>query len=364
MSLNKLLLLTPDFPPQEGGVARYLKALTEHFKDRIEVLTEPHSAWHTVDPNAGIPIYRAHLLSKWLWPHWLKTVYTLWKYRSRYHMILTSHVLPIGTAAYFAKKFTHIPYVVFLHGMDVRLAKTSKRKIDLTRKILKGAHLVVANSQALAREVVQMYGVQEVLVVYPCVDELKTNHLEKDVSEPFQLLTVSRLVERKGHSHVLNALAHLKGTGDLRSFVYHIVGEGPMEETLKSMVSALDLQAYVKFHGAVTDEERSEYYAQADVFVMPVSQDPIDKEGFGLVFIEAAQAGVPSISTAIEGVDEAVIHGQTGILLPDQTEQQLANAILAMYRDTALRAEFSRNAKEHAKQFLCEAQMSKLDPYL
>ena len=51
------------------------------------------------------------------------------------------------------------------------------------------------------------------------------------------------------------------------------------------------------FHGRVTDEERQKQYEQAHVFVMPVSQDPVDKEGFGLVYIEAAAAGVPSIAT-------------------------------------------------------------------
>lgn len=364
MSTKKLLLLTPDYPPQLGGVARYLQSISEHFSDRIEVLTEPNSAWATIDPVAEFPIYRAHLLSRWIWPRWLKVVHTLWRYRSRYSMILTSHVLPIGTAAYFAKKLTGVPYVVFLHSMDVRLTKTSARKFKLARRVIKGAHLVVANSQALAREVVQTYGINEVLVVYPCIQEVAEVQTEKVPSETFHLLTVSRLVERKGHAHVLNAIAHLKGTGDLRAFTYHIAGSGPMEATLKSMVSMLGLQQQVVFHGAVSDEERTKLYAQADVFVMPVSRDPVDKEGFGLVFIEAAQVGVPSISTAIEGVDEAVIHGKTGILLNDQSEHELANAILALYRDTALRSEFSINAKEHARQFYCEAQLSKLEPYL
>ncbi|MEK7620507.1 MAG: glycosyltransferase family 4 protein [Patescibacteria group bacterium] len=362
MNDQKILLITPDFPPNEGGVARYLRALCEHFKSRIEVLAEPHPAWSSFDPTAGYPIYRAPLLSRLLWPRWLTTVKYLWTYRQRYDVILVSHVLPIGSAAWLAKKFTGDPYVVFVHGMDIRLAMSSSRKRGLATKVLKGAELVVANSQALARELARNFGIHEVLVVYPCVSPNPPTPPKPSIT--FSLLTVSRLVERKGHAHVLNALAHLRGTGELQDFLYHIVGDGPMEQSLRSMVGTLGLDSHVVFHGRVTDEERQKQYEQAHVFVMPVSQDPVDKEGFGLVYIEAAAAGVPSIATRVEGVDEAVIDGQTGILLESQNEQQLANAILTLARDSSLREQLGTQASEHAKTFTCENQMSKLDPYL
>lgn len=362
MNHGKILLITPDFPPNEGGVARYLQAVAEHFKSRIEVLAKPHPDWSTFDPTAGYPIYRAPLLSRFIWPRWLKIVMYLWTYRQRYDVILVSHVLPIGSAAWLAKKFTGDPYVILVHGMDIRLAMSSSRKRRLATKVLKGAQFVVANSQALARELARDLGIHEVLVVYPCIS---STPLKPSTSlTPFTLLTVSRLVERKGHTHVLNALAHLRGTGGLQDFVYHIVGEGPMESSLKSMVETLGLEDHVQFHGQVSDEERESLYEQAHVFVMPVSQDTQDKEGFGLVYIEAAATGVPSIATRVEGVDEAVIDGQTGILLESQDEQLLANAILTLARDSYLREQLGAAAREHAKTFTCQNQMSKLDPYL
>ena len=359
-----MLLITPDFPPNEGGVARYLCAVAEHFKNRIEVLAEPHPLWNTFDPNSGYPIYRAQLLSRFLWPRWLKTVKYLWTYRHRYDVILVSHILPIGSAAWLAKKLTGDPYVVFVHGMDLRLASTSGRKHHLAQRVLRGARLVVANSQALAREISRDFGISEVLVVYPCLSTLPLQPTTLPPSHPFTLLTVSRLVERKGHTHVLNALAHLRGTGQLTEFVYHIVGEGPMEASLRSIVDALGLTSHVTFHGKISDTARQELYATSDVFIMPVSQDPVDKEGFGLVYIEAARSGVASIATQVEGVDEAVVDGQTGLLLPSQDEQQLAQAILTLARNPDLRAQLGAAAREHAKTFTCQNQMSKLDPYL
>ncbi|MBI4435415.1 glycosyltransferase family 4 protein [Candidatus Uhrbacteria bacterium] len=378
MSEKHLLLVTPDFPPNEGGVARYLQAVAEHLKDRIEVLADPHPLWNTFDPQAGYPVYRAPLLSRFIWPRWLKTVRYLWTYRSRYDLILTSHVLPIGSAALLAKKFTGTPYVLFVHGMDIRLAASSSRKRRLATKVLQGARLVVANSQALARELASDFGIHEVLVIYPCVPlppPPPTPHggrgPDRSVGAhplsppgPFTLLTVSRLVERKGHTHVLNALAHLRGTGELGVFVYHIVGEGPMELSLRSMVETLDLSRQVVFHGKVSDEERQRLYQESDVFVMPISQDPVDKEGFGLVYIEAAAAGLPSIATNVEGVDEAVIDQQTGLLLESQDERLLASAIVFLARNPELRSSMSLQAREHAKTFTCQNQMSKLDLYL
>ncbi len=365
MSEQKILLITPDFPPNEGGVARYLRALCEHIKDRIEVLSDPHPAWSTFDLTSGYPIFRAPLLGRFLWPRWLKTTWYLWTYRSRYSLILTSHILPIGSAAWLAKKFTSTPYVVFVHGMDIRLATSSSRKKRLATKVLKGARLVVANSQALAREVARDFGIAEVLVVYPCISQAPTTTgVPLPPSNRFTLLTVSRLVERKGHAHVLNALAHLRGTGDLTDFVYHIVGEGPMEASLRSMIETLNLGNHVVLHGRVGDEERQRLYQESDVFVMPVSQNPRDKEGFGLVYIEAAAAGLPSIATRVEGVDEAVIDGQTGILLDSQNEQHLASAIATLAKNTEFRRQLSLLAREHAKTFTCQNQLSKLDPYL
>jgi phosphatidylinositol alpha-1,6-mannosyltransferase len=363
MSQGKILLITPDFPPNEGGVARYLQCIAEHIQGRIEVLTEPHPAWQSFDTQAGYPIFRSRLLSRFLWPRWLKMVKYLWQYRGRYDLILTSHVLPVGSAAWIAKTFTGVPYAVMVHGMDVRLALTSGRKRWLATNVLKNAQLVVANSQALAQELAREFGINEILVVYPCISP-SSPVSPAPPSSPFCVLTVSRLVERKGHQHVLNALAHLRNTGQLTDFVYHIVGEGPMESTLKSMVDALVLNRQVIFHGRVSDQQRKELYAKAHIFVMPVSQDPLDKEGFGLAYIEAASAGVPSIATRVEGVDEAVIDGQTGFLLPSQDEQQLANAILTLAVDGSLREQLGVAAREHAKNFLCQHQMKKLDPYI
>lgn len=363
MNDGKLLLVTPDFPPNDGGVARYLRSFASYFRDQIEVVCAPNDRWQTFDPTAGYPIFRRELLSAWGFPRWWKTVSFLREFGSRYRVVVVSHVLPFGTAALFARKFTKIPYVVIVHGMDIRLCQQSFKKKWIAGKVLVNARVVVANSQALAQEVAAVFGIREVLVVYPCIE----NSVEKPTSHDpssIRLLTVSRLVERKGHACVINALSLLKQSGNLGSITYDIVGDGPLKDTLQSMVSELGLESCVVFRGAVGDDEREGLYEASDLFVMPVSNDPVDKEGFGIVYLEAARHGVPSIATHVKGVNEAVIDGQTGILISGQDPQELAAAILRLVNDTETRERLGKGALVHATQFTCDKQMEKLRSFL
>jgi phosphatidylinositol alpha-1,6-mannosyltransferase len=126
------------------------------------------------------------------------------------------------------------------------------------------------------------------------------------------------------------------------------------------------LEAYpgVVFHGKVDDVEKGKLYARADLFVMPVGDDPIDKEGFGLVFLEAAQYAIPSLTTNVTGVNEAVVDGKTGIVLPSQDAERLAKAILELSENRDFRIRLGMGAYDHAKKFTCEEQFGKLKPYL
>jgi phosphatidylinositol alpha-1,6-mannosyltransferase len=363
MSEEKFLLLTIDFPPDEGGVARYLASLASHYSDQVEIVCERHERERDFDSTAAFPIFRRSLISERGFLRWKKALYFLMKFSKRYKSIIVSHVLPIGTAAFIAKKITRVPYIVIVHGMDVRLAQNSMRKKIIAKAVLKNAKLVVANSQALANEITDVFGVREVLVIYPCIEKIVPVKTKIKVHE-FRLLTVSRLVERKGHLCTLNALSLLKQNGRIGNIKYDIVGSGPFEATLKYVVDELGLDEIVKFHGNVSDVERDKFYASSDLFLMPVSNDSVDKEGFGLVFIEAASNGLPAISTKIPGVDEAILDQKSGILLENQSPQELAQIIYELSNNAIKIEEFSLNAREHASKFTCASQMEKLRPYL
>jgi phosphatidyl-myo-inositol dimannoside synthase len=153
--------------------------------------------------------------------------------------------------------------------------------------------------------------------------------------------------------------------GKLNNLVYDIVGAGDFESEIKQMTHSLGLDSTVVFHGAVDAQKLALLYSQADLFVMPVVDDPFDKEGFGLSYLEAASYGVPSIATDIPGVDEAVLQGETGVLIPDNDIGQLVGWMMKLLTDDSSRSRMGKNARERVEcEFTCERQFSKLEPYL
>lgn len=233
LSMKRYLLLTLDFPPRRGGVARYLDALAASLRGDIRVVAPPDSGDHAFDASVGYPVLRKTLLFRFFWPRWKKAVLLLWLRRASYRVVLVSHVLPLGASAWIARWFTRRPYVVFVHGMDIGLVKQRRGKRWLAGRVLRGSALVVANSHALAEEVRRDFGVKKTCVVYPCVSaprELDRTPTKTRSDETLTLLTVARLVERKGHLRVLEAMTYLFHMTQIGSVHYHIVGEGPMEE--------------------------------------------------------------------------------------------------------------------------------------
>ena len=351
-------LYTTDYAPSRGGVARYLGNLAQYFSGSVDVVV--------LDPST----------------RWWQALRRFWRDRRDVSKIAVSHVLPIGTAAMVFKWVTGTPYVVIVHGMDVGLAKTRRAKRIVAGMVLRGAKVVVANSAALEREVRAEFGVTRMVVVYPTTNYHPQPLLEKEgrrgykqVSPPSarrgqgvvraRLLTVARLVPRKGHLRVLDAIDSLRREHPDLSVDYVIVGGGPHFETITRRISELELDDCVTIVRDATDEQLDDHYSSADFFVMPVVADTVDREGFGMVYLEAALHGVPSIATNMPGVDEAVIDGVTGILVKDGDVAGLAAAVYRLATDENERRRLGEAAyRRTVDEFSTERQFEKLRQYL
>jgi len=364
--MSKILLITLDFPPRTGGVARYLEALADFFKAEISVIAVPEAGSETFDQGVSYKIKRQELLSRFFWPRWFKTVGILFQERKNYQTLIVSHLLPLGAAAWLAKFFTGKPYIVIVHGMDVALVKPLPVKKCLSGLILRGAKVVVTNSAALAEEVKKDFGVKQTEVVYPGVRNFNY-HIDADRhlhdNNRFNLLTVSRLVPRKGHLRTLEVVAKLKD--QIPNLNYTIVGEGSMKDELQKKIEELQLASIVKIVGRVIDVELNEIYRQADVFVMPTVGGQADREGFGTVYLEAATFGVPSVASNLPGVDEAVLNEVTGLLIVDGDIGALREAILCLWHELETRQRLGLAAKNRAvSEFTWEKQIVKFKKYV
>ncbi len=139
------------------------------------------------------------------------------------------------------------------------------------------------------------------------------------------LLTVGRLQLRKGHDRVIAALGAIHA--EFPGLRYLIAGDGAERGRLESLASEHGVRDLVVFLGPVTDEDLPRLYAACDVFLMPSRQIGADVEGFGIVYLEAAAVGKPTIGGRSGGVGEAISDGNTGFLVNGDDVGELAAAI-------------------------------------
>jgi phosphatidylinositol alpha-1,6-mannosyltransferase len=216
---------------------------------------------------------------------------------------------------------------------------------------------VFANSEATAELVKDSLDIDQICVTTPGVSEpdvasdVDATDLEIDLDLPDDacvVLSLCRLVERKGIAKVLRALS----SQELRStnFHYVIAGTGPQLTKLRRLAAELDLTDRVDFVGFVDEETKWKLYALADLFVMPNSElGGQDWEGFGIVFLEAAIMGTPVIAGKSGGAPEAVAHGETGYTVDPESQTELQERMLELIRNPDWRGEMGRAARKRAK---------------
>jgi phosphatidylinositol alpha-1,6-mannosyltransferase len=157
------------------------------------------------------------------------------------------------------------------------------------------------------------------------------------------LLSVGRLQRRKGHDLAIQAVAAIRDRYPLR---YVIAGDGDERRRLEDLARSLGVLDVVTFAGAVPPDELPQYFAAADVFLLPNRVDSGDVEGFGIVFLEASSTGTPVIGGNNGGVPEAVASGETGWLVSGVDVDELAQAIGGLAADAGLRARLGAAGRE------------------
>jgi phosphatidylinositol alpha-1,6-mannosyltransferase len=166
--------------------------------------------------------------------------------------------------------------------------------------------------------------------------------------EVFVCLSLSRLVPRKGIDRVIQATALV--VKQRKNFLYCIGGAGPDLARLRRLSAEHGVQKHVHFLGRVSDADLGACYANADLFVLPsrASIEPPDVEGFGIVFLEAAACGTPSLGGTSGGIPEAVLDRETGFLVDPLDPEAIAEKILELMSDRTLLKAISDRARAHA----------------
>ena len=354
----KILLITMEYPPDRGGVGNYYFNLVKNLQNhRVEVFKADVSSFYRL-----------------LWPRWLKLYFRLKRKlkQEKFDLIWAGQVLPIGIVAYLLKKSLNLPYFVSAHGMDIMLPQKNLRKEKLMMKALNEAKFITANSRFTKSQLVKLgLADEKIEVVYPgchisgragkeAVGKLRR---ELNLTGKQVLLTVGRLVERKGQSSVIAALPRL--LDDFPNLVYLIVGSGPCLGRLKLKAENLNLSDRVIFITGASDEDLPAYYCLADVFVMPARDISGDVEGFGIVYLEALSYGLPVVAGRSGGAPEAIVDQESGLLANPDNVSDLSQKIFELLKDKGKADELVRKGRGMiASEFNWPDQAAKLSQRL
>ena len=253
-----------------------------------------------------------------------------------------------------------LTYALIAYGNELRYPLPPR--LDHVRiHDFRHAHTIMAIS-SYTRGIVESMGVptERIAHVAPGISgadhaevtpqELSDLDRELGLGDRRVLFTICRLVPRKGVDLVLRAFAELKDA--FPESIYVVAGEGSEGERLEKIAGDLDLDGRVIFTGAVSHRTKCALFERCELFVMPNRNlGDRDIEGFGIVFLEAGLHGRPVIGGNNGGVVDAVIDGQTGLLVDTSTDHvPTRTALRALLEDPERAREMGRIGKERARR--------------
>ena len=407
----RCLLIASTFPPIHGGSAVVYENLCQHMPaGSIRVLTarknylnnQEIEGWREHDATAPFPIERIDLLRPLMAPPpanlavsgsrlllqdvplYMSTLRAAAR-TVREHKINVICVGELVTGSWLGialKKLFGCKLIIYVHGEEITTATGGRLHGNKRRAYLQAADKVVAVSSFTCDALTEHMGVrpEAISLIQNGVDTARFTPGPADPAliAKHQLhgkkvvLTVGRLVHRKGADMAVRAMAHVvRARPDVH---YLIVGDGEIRAELEQIIAAEQLGAHVTVVGKVSEAELLAYLRLCDLFLMPNRTMPDgDTEGFGLVFREANACRKPVIGGRAGGVVEAVVDGETGFLVDGNKPEEIAATVIKLLSDPALAERMSanglrlaqaNNTASVARQFLktCERLLSEYAP--
>jgi len=344
------LIVTRSFPPEVGGMQNLMWGFANELSKNhmVKVFADYYENHKKFDEQVSFSIER------------VGGIKLLRKYRKS--QLIDEFV-----------KENKIEAIIGDHWKSLELLKTNKKKICLIHskeinhekrsnlnkrvlKVLNNVDTVVANSKYTKNLAIRC-GVDEskIVVINPGVDpvqELNKKSLDKVESllkhKSPRLITVSRYDKRKNHEKIIMALRNLKQI--YPNIIYICIGYGDEEDNIKKLVKELNLEQQVMFFKDISNELKNSLLAKSNIFVMPSIIYKKSVEGFGIVYVEAAQYGIPSIGGVDGGAADAINHEKTGLICDGNNLDSVYSSINSMLENKKY-LEFGKAAKENSIKF-------------
>lgn len=363
----RILMINYEFPPLGGGggVASYhiARALAER-EHEVDVLTTGWRGLPSEETVGGLGVYRVPVLGRGeLSTASLPSMLSFLPCgvakgcqvlrEKRYDVLNTHFAIPSGPTGVVLSRLFKTPMVLTIIGGDIhdpskRLSPSGNRVLrGVVRRVLDSSSHIIAISEDIKRRAREdLHCRKDIEVIHYGLDaprfEEKSRAELGIPEEPVVLIAIGRLIKRKALDNLLMALSRLEH----RELRLLIIGEGPEEGHLRDLSERLGLSSRVEFLGPIWGERKFQYLAASDIFVLPSVH-----EGFGLAFLEAMHCGLPVIASSTGGQTDFLKDGETGFLVPVGDVDTLADRILRLTGNAALRERISRFNQEYVKRF-------------
>lgn len=333
----RTLWVTNDFPPRSGGIEQFVANLLRRLDPAtVQVLTSSYPGDDAYDALLPYPV--ARIARRPLLP--TPTVARRVRAEAARHnadLVVFGASWPLAELA----GSLPLPSVALTHGHEAGIAKVGGGLIigHALRDVRAIGVISEYTHQALARWVPATTAVHR---VPPGVDVERFNpgvsgaqiraRYGIELDAPL-VLCLSRLVARKGQDVLIEAWPQILRSVEGARLL--IAGSGRMEPALRDRVDALDLEASVVFAGDVNADELPQFHAAADVFAMPCRTRVLglDVEGLGIVYLEAQASGTAVVAGTSGGAPEAVVDGQTGIVVDGRGLEAVAWSVIGLLQD-------------------------------
>jgi len=253
-----------------------------------------------------------------------------------------------SSVAMFASQLSGIDFSFTGHAKDIY----TSNPLQLKEKMAK-ARFVVTCTEYNRRHLSTLAGNGHVSLyrMYHGIDLglFSGGNPQKNPAAPYHLVTVARLVPKKGLPTVYRALHRLKREGV--DFRHTLIGDGDELDGILTLIRDLDLSGSCKWVGTLAHEHVLDYYRRSDLFVLGCEQAANgDRDGIPNVFVESLAMGLPVVGTRLSAIPELIEDGETGLLVQPGNDEEMAGAMQRILTDTPLREQIISSGKKRVRQ--------------
>ena len=265
--------------------------------------------------------------------------------------VIHSHwIIPSGLIGGIARKIFKISHITTAHAGDVFTIRKSKILGIIGSFVLKNSDEITANSKYTKNVITAIeYELKCNVEIIPMgVDTSRFNpnkasDLRNVFEEEYLILSVGRLVDKKGIKYLIMAMEDVIKVFPKAKLI--IGGSGPEKEKLENLSASLGLKENVIFVGYIENSDLPKYYASSDIFVLPsIETKGGDTEGLGVVLLEAMACGTPVIGSNIGGITDIILNNETGFLTQPENPKDIAEKIIELLSNEKTRQRVSDNA--------------------